>query len=145
VTTFLLDVIVLGEPRSQGSLKHIGGGRLIDSSPHVRPQRRAIAAALRDALPPDWVALDAACGLWCEFVFARPAYHRTNGELKPSAPQHKTTPIDADKAIRLVGDAVTDAGVWVDDARCTTYFGRKRYATDDEQPHTRIRIAIIDE
>jgi Holliday junction resolvase len=42
---------------------------------------------------------------------------RDHGQLLDSAPIYATTPPDADKLIRTILDALTHAGLWVDDAQ----------------------------
>lgn len=41
---------VYGEPAPQGSKRHVGGGRMIESSAKVKPWRQDVVAAAREAM-----------------------------------------------------------------------------------------------
>lgn len=103
---------VLGTPVSQGSKRHVGGGRMIESA-NLRPWRQAVA----------WEAKIAAKG----HVFRGPVKATVIFYLKrpkkPQSPFPDRKP-DMDKLIRAIFDGITDGGTWEDDARCV------RLATD---------------
>lgn len=69
------------------------------------------------------------------FVLARPLGHygtgRNAGTLRPSAPEYPTVKPDADKLVRMILDALTDADLWEDDARVVDLDVRKRYPSPD--------------
>ncbi|GIG63672.1 hypothetical protein Lfu02_80440 [Longispora fulva] len=117
-----------GDPAPQGSLKHVGGGRLVDSSRRLRPWRQLVTAAAREAL-------------------------RVSGQTEPhlgpvqvlavlTVPKPKSAPKriqtwpskrpDVDKLARAILDALTDAGVWHDDAQVVELTAVKVYP--DEHP-----------
>lgn len=50
---------------------------------------------------------------------------------------------DADRYLNAVKDAITDAGVWWDDAQSADDRVRKFYAAIDEVPHLTIRISAL--
>ena len=79
------------------------------------------------------------------FELPRPANHygtgRNKGVLKVSAPAHVTTMPDLDKLVRGICDALTDAGVWKDDAQVVNVVAAKRYATS--QPRAVIRVQEV--
>jgi Holliday junction resolvase RusA-like endonuclease len=66
------------------------------------------------------------------FTFARPRSHYRAGKsahlLKPGVPARPAGPPDLSKLVRAVEDALTDAGVWKDDAQVTDTSSRKTYA-----------------
>lgn len=109
---------VLGTPISQGSKRHVGGGRMIESA-NLRPWRQAVA----------WEAKIAAKG----HVFRGPVnvsicfYLRR--PKKPQSPYPDRKP-DMDKLIRAIFDGLTDGGVWEDDARCVILEAGKFYCND---------------
>lgn len=104
---------VIGAPAPQGSKRHVGGGRMIESSKKVRPWRQDVKAAAIEAL------------------YARGSLHPLQGPLrlvvvftvvKPlSAPKRRRTwpckKPDVDKLLRSTMDALTDAGLWRDDGQ----------------------------
>lgn len=55
-----------------------------------------------------------------------------------------TVPPDLDKILRSTFDALTAAGVWVDDARAVRVQAEKRYATLDEPPGALIEVLPLD-
>ncbi len=94
--------------------------------------RREVTAAAREALPADHRPITSAVSVLLTFSFIRGIGHYGTGSnaqfLKPSAPtQHTITP-DVDKLIRAILDAVTVAGVWVDDSQVVAVTGKKRWA-----------------
>lgn len=115
-----LHLDVIGTPIGQGS--HIGfvnkaNNRVVVTESNKKTHagwRNALADAARDA----WDGrpkLDGPLELSVEFRFAmpasRPAADRKRGWC------YKTTAPDTDKLLRSIGDALTAAGVIVDDAR----------------------------
>jgi len=71
-----------------------------------------------------------------DFWLPRPVGHfgtgKNAGRIKPSAPGWPAVPGDLDKFVRAVGDALTDAGVWRDDALVVALRAVKRYADDGQ-------------
>lgn len=134
-------IIAYGRPAPQGSKRHVGRGIMVESSKHLRPWRQCVhAAALaarKGAAPLDGPLL-------VRMVFTMP---------KPkSAPKTRRTwpdrMPDLSKLARSTEDALTDAGIWTDDARVVAY-GRlaKVYPREDadalEAPGVRIEIISI--
>lgn len=89
--------------------------------------------------------LELACGHWVQrqplagevivsmvFIFQRPKSHYTSkGNLRKGAPRAKTSKPDRGKLERAIEDALTDAGVWLDDAQITTSLrSEKRYGRE---------------
>jgi Holliday junction resolvase RusA-like endonuclease len=135
-----ITIVVAGAPAPQGSKKaiinrHTGKVALIESSKAVKPWREAVrseAAAVMRTL-----ALEPLDGpVWAEmaFYFRRPRSHYRTGRyshlLRPDAPIAPITPPDLSKLRRATEDALTDAGVWADDARVVGICDGKFWATN---------------
>lgn len=139
-------IIVYGSPAPQGSKKFVGmkGGRgiMVESSKKVRPWRqdvKAAALAVRDGAAP----IDAPVRLRMVFTMPKPS----------SAPKRRRTlPMrmpDLSKLARSTEDALSDAGLWADDARVVEYSRlAKVYPGEDpealEAPGVRIEVEVID-
>ncbi len=136
---------VPGIPRPQGSKRHVGNGRMIESSKYLKAWRQtvtihAVAHRLPEAIAgPVWVALT--------FVLPRPTSHYGTGanatRVRPTAPQRPTARPDLSKLIRAVEDSLTDARVWADDSQVVRLESAKRYATRDEPAGVHIWIKEV--
>ncbi len=115
-------ITAYGQPAPQGSKRHVGNGVMIESSKHVKPWREAVKTAALDArLIEDWPAkifiptIDGPVSVRMVFTVRKPA----------SAPKRRRTwpdrMPDLSKLIRSTEDALTDAGIWRDDARVVAY------------------------
>lgn len=113
----------------------------------LKPYRETFAAEARDA----WRYHDQITGparLWVRFTFDRPKTHYRTGRnsllLRDSAPSHPgRADGDLDKLVRAVCDALTDAGVWVDDTQLVDLRARKFYAGEDEYALQRAGVQVI--
>lgn len=143
-----MKIVVYGMPAPQGSKKFVGlaksgRGILAESSKKVRPWRqdvKAAALAVRDGAAP----MDAAVSVRMVFTMLKPA----------SAPKRKRTyPCrmpDLSKLARSTEDALTEAGVWKDDARVVEYTRlAKVYPGEDPEaldaPGVRIEVELLEE
>lgn len=121
-----LRIVVAGTPGPQGSKRHVGKGRMIESSRKVKPWRVAVATAaagLIATLGPDWKPLDVPLRVRMVFTLRRP--------LRPKASRPDRTP-DLSKLLRSTEDALTGL-VWKDDARIVEYErAAKVYAGSDD-------------
>lgn len=131
----MLIITVYGAPAPQGSKsafrnQHTGRIQQVESSKKVKPWREAVKHAALDAIgrPGDaWrqPPLDGALVVDMVFTFARPRSHyrtgRNNWLLRDNAPPRPISAPDLSKLVRSTEDALTDAAVWVDDARVTEY------------------------
>jgi len=139
-----LVITVHGTPAPQGSKRHVGRGVMIETSKLVKPWREAVKHA-------------ALLQVTTEVVFR--GQHRTiEGPVivevtftlhKPaSAPKRRTTwpqrKPDVDKLLRSTLDALSDAGVWVDDAQVVEVTARKVFPLEgvDALPHPGALIRI---
>lgn len=135
--TPLLTLTVHGRPAPQGSKSHMGGGRMVESSKHVKPWRSDVRDAALAALAdrPDWAPLDRPLVVDMVFTTVRPRSHYRTGRnahlLRDTAPARPLSPPDLSKLARSTEDALTGL-VWHDDARVVEY-GRlaKVYAGED--------------
>lgn len=118
---------VYGVPAPQGSKRHVGGGRMIESSKKVGPWRAAvIAAAISARLAGGPHEIAGAVSVDITFYRARPGSHyNSKKQLKPHAPDYPNTTPDLDKLVRSTFDALTDSGVITDDARVVELYATK--------------------
>lgn len=141
----VLRVTALGKVRGQGSMRVVGGHAL--HSRETLSSRTAVAEAAALAVnAAGWRMADGPVALFVRAHLARPRSHyRTGkraGEVKPDAPELPLRTPDLDKIVRLVGDALTAAGVWTDDARVTRHDAGKLYAGWLEPE--RLELLVID-
>jgi Holliday junction resolvase RusA-like endonuclease len=125
---------VPGIPQPQGSTRSFArGGKIVTTSDNLalRPWRDAVCWHARQAQ----AGAEPFAGPVCVsaiFWLPRPAGHfgsgRNAGRLRPSAPPRPDVKPDLDKLMRGVLDALSEAGVWRDDAQVVD-FGEvsKRY------------------
>jgi len=135
----VIELTVLGlDPAPQGSKRHVGGGRLIESSKRVKPWRLAVAHEARLA----GEQVTGPCAVELDFRFTRPkGHHKANGQLRASAPQFCVVRRnDLDKCCRSTLDGLVDGGLLVDDCLVVELFARKRYCGIGEQPGAVVRI-----
>lgn len=123
---------VYGEPAPQGSKRHVGKGRMIESSKKLPAWRKAVTQAARQVAPE--TPLDEPVSVQAHFYLPRPQKPRFN---VPAAQQG-----DLDKLCRAVGDSIEAAGVLKNDARITTWHAHKHYADQHNPPGAHIIIEV---
>lgn len=135
-----VDFWVPGVPQPKGSLRHVGGGRLIESAKGLADWRRAIADAAwtyRLELEP-WTG---PVSVTLDFYLPRPQSHYKANDrtrpLKETAPSRPSKKPDADKLARAVLDSL-DA-LYRDDAQVVDLVSRKHFA-DSRIPGCRVRM-----
>lgn len=132
-----LVVWVPGDPAPQGSKRYLGRGILVESSKKVQPWRSDIRDAVRSTW--DGPPLTGGISVQLHFVMPRPV----------STPKRKPTPLavkkaDIDKLERAVFDALTSAGVWLDDKQvCEVRHKTKRLAELGEAPGCWIKVCPL--
>ena len=78
------------------------------------------------------------------FYFLRPKNHfNSKGALKPNAPLYHTSTPDRDNLDKCVLDALTQVGMWHDDAQVCAGGIDKRYASPGESAGARITISRL--
>ena len=121
----LITITAYGRPAPQGSKRHVGGGRMVESSKALGPWRDAVKAAALQARDAAWTPLDGPLSVSMVFTFVRPKSHYRTGRnaalLRADAPVQPQTAPDLSKLIRASEDALTDAGIWCDDARVVSF------------------------
>ena len=131
---------VLGTPGPQGSKKHVGGGRMVESSKKVKPWRKAVYEAARDHTGgiDGFEALDGP--LVADMVFTL----EKGTTLPKYLDWHFRVP-DLSKLARSTEDAVKGV-VWTDDARVSDYrrLSKRWVGSDDpdalDEPGAVIRV-----
>lgn len=130
-----LTITVLGLPAPQGSKRHVGDGIMVESSKRVRPWRSDVKAAAERAIGTDWTPIKGPVSLTATFFFLRPRSHYRTGRfadvLRDDAPVFATSRAcgDIDKLLRSTLDALTAAGVIVDDSQVGMVIATKTYGT----------------
>lgn len=133
--------IAYGTPAPQGSKRHVGNGVMVESSKAVKPWREDVKQAALTARDHGAPCLDGPLLVRMVFTLRRPK----------SAPKRLTIPDrtpDLSKLCRATEDAITTAGLWADDARCSDYVRLAKVWTgfdDDALPPglTGVRVAAV--
>ena len=132
-----LYISVLGRPAPQGSKKHVGGGRMVEASRFLPAWRKAVTfAAVQAIADAGWVSEDGPAQVTVSFYLERPATVKIANRPSPVKPP------DVDKLARGVLDALSDAGVWGDDAQCVKLTVMKFYA-DTRDPGCVVEIVFV--
>jgi crossover junction endodeoxyribonuclease RusA len=132
---FEIRFTVPGKPAPQGSKRHVGNGRMVESSKDVGPWRERVAYFGRQAMYQTGFDPLSKCPLEVElfFVMVRPT----------SAPKRTTPPAikrpDIDKLSRAVLDALTFI-VFDDDSQVVSLKVHKRIAEIGEPPGVHITV-----
>ena len=109
--------VVLGQPVPQGSMKHVGGGRIVSKSPKLKDWREKIAQVVRDQVGEP--AHLSAVSVTAIFIFNKP---------KSVTRDHPTVPPDLDKLQRALGDAISiDVKYLNDDSQIVEWHSEKVY------------------
>lgn len=136
-------ILVYGTPAPQGSKRHVGNGRMIESSAAVRPWREAVKAAALDARSP---MLHCPVEITAAFYLKRPKSHYGTGRkwlsVKPSSPERPGGKPDLDKLLRSTLDGLTGV-LFADDAQVVTLDGSKWYADAGQRTGAIIRIREV--
>lgn len=114
---------VYGIPGPQGSKRHVGGGRMIESSKKVKPWREAVrwsAVEARGTNPP----MEGPLSVLLVFTLPKPL---NAPKTRQTFPMRKP---DIDKLVRSTFDALTEAGVWIDDAQVIDLLTAKRFPNE---------------
>ncbi len=127
-----------GEPAPQGSKKHVGGGRMIESSKGLKAWRESVVEAAREALTdagnPE--PMDGPLVLSARFFLRR---GKTVKRPRPTGAP------DTDKLVRAVGDALTIARVIHDDARIVEFEFTGKWYADGRAPGVDVYVRDLEE
>jgi Holliday junction resolvase RusA-like endonuclease len=140
-------VFVAGVPRPQGSMQLSRdprtGREFVKYSSPTLEWRRTLHVALGEwwqGQPP----LEGVIAVEFVFLMPRPRSHVGAKGLKASAPYHHTgSTSDLDKLCRCVNDAMTEAGIWIDDGFVARMFAEKRYASGNERTGVHIKVSVL--
>lgn len=131
-----LEVRVIGTPAPQGSKRAVARGVLVESSTKVRPWRDAVAYAVHQRMRATghigWQIgpVTVAITFWLHRPVSLP-------KTKVCWPWHRP---DLDKLLRSTFDALSESGVWRDDAQVVTCHARKRYVAEGQATGAGITI-----
>jgi Holliday junction resolvase RusA-like endonuclease len=109
---------VYGTPAPQGSKRHVGHGRMIESSAKVKPWREAVKYAALEAFTGQ---MEGPLSIAITFTVPKPVSAPKNRQTWPAKRP------DLDKLIRSTFDAIGEAGVWHDDAQVIWVCASKVY------------------
>ncbi len=118
-------------PGPQGSKRHLGNGMMIESSKKVKPWRQAVKLAAMQAKTAGFVPFSGPVAMKVTFYLRKPQ--------RPKHPLYPITYPDASKLLRSTEDALTEAGVWLDDALVVEHEVKKRFG----EPGASIEIWAI--
>ena len=123
----MISITIEGTARPQGSKRHVGGGRMIESSKHVAAWREWVRLKASQAMTESREEiLSGPLAISILFLFDRPKKHSTTKGLRPEAPNYHTSKPDVDKLLRAVLDAMTGV-VFTDDSQVASVSCLKKY------------------
>ena len=127
-------------PAPQGSKRHVGGGRMVESSAKVKPWREAVR---QEALASGASLITGPVSVKLTFRFIRPKGHlNTKGQIKASAPIDHVTRPDLDKLVRSTLDGLTGTA-FADDSQVACMVASKEYAIPGQREGALIEVRII--
>ena len=110
---------------------------MVEASKYLAPWRKAVTLAAAQAIADaGWVSSDSAAQVTVSFYLERPATVKIANRPSPVKPP------DVDKLARGVLDALSDAGVWGDDAQCVKLTVMKCYA-DARDPGCVVEVVFL--
>jgi Holliday junction resolvase RusA-like endonuclease len=121
-------VTVYGSPAPQGSHKAYvvaGRARITNDSTNTLPWRQAVVDATRQELDKwgrDWAPMQGPLVLHARFWLPRPKSAPKTIDIRP------TRKPDIDKVLRATMDALTAAGLWIDDSLVVESHEEKFYS-----------------
>lgn len=129
--------IALGDPAPQGSKRHVGNGVMIEQSKKLPAWRKTVAEAVYRTFisTGDERPFTTPVEIWATFYLPRP---KSVKRLFPHVPP------DLDKLERGLFDALTIAGVWLDDSLVVRSHSSKLYA-DGHNAGVAITIRAVED
>jgi Holliday junction resolvase RusA-like endonuclease len=121
-----MTITVYGTPAPQGSKRHVGKGIMVESSEKVKPWREAVKYAAIGNMEPFIGAVRVSIVFTIQKPKSAPKKWRTYPDRKP----------DIDKLVRSTFDALTDVGVFEDDARVVELTASKVFPGEGERALT---------
>lgn len=124
---FRVDGVPKGQPRPRAFVR--GGHAAVYDPGTAEGWKSCIAVAAKPHIPP--TPLAGTIALTVEFIMPRPRAHFRTGkhasELRGDAPEHHCSRPDVDNLTKAVLDALTDIGMWIDDAQIALLGAVKLY------------------
>lgn len=130
-------ILVDGDPKPKGSLKHIGRGRLVEQVAGSGTWRQRVAWAAREQHAGSPVTAPA--GVDFEVRVAPP---KSAPKTRVTLPATRSSG-DVDKHARNVLDALVDGGVLRDDSQVVDLRARKRHCLPGEAPGAVIEVWAV--
>lgn len=127
-------ITVYGMPAPQGSKRHVGRGIMIESSKNVKPWREAVKSAALEARE---VTIKGPVSVRMVFTLPKPKSAPKNRAIYPDRRP------DISKLIRSTEDALTDAGIWEDDARVVSIQAVKTFPNEHDENALEFPGAVI--
>ena len=125
----ILSFRVEGEPAPKGSKRHVGNGRMIESSKKLPAWMRAVTQEATKNRPSE--PIDAPVSVYMDFYLPKPKRPRYDAPaVKP----------DVDKLARSVLDSLEASDILTNDSRVTLLRAIKHYADNDTPPGADITI-----
>lgn len=128
----MLSFFVPGKPAPQGSKRYLGvkGGKgiTVESSKAVAPWRADIRDGAEKAMAAGQAGYGAGDAVVVQLLFVMPRPVSTPKRRTPAAVKRP----DLDKLARAVLDALSSAGVWIDDSQVVELAASKRIAEIDQ-------------
>lgn len=144
----MITFTVPGAPVPQGSMRHIGHGRMISDNPKLKAWRTTVNQVF--VYQHRCSKIEGPVEVRAVFVMPRPKSHygtgRNTSRIKDAYLDipHVVKP-DGDKLIRAVFDALsttkTQAGAFIDDSHVVRHSAQKRYVRPGEDPHAQITLS----
>ena len=126
-----LEFVAFGDPKGQPRARACIRGRhagMYDPGT-ADGWKFAVRAAAIDAAGKEWKPLEGPLSLTLIFSLKRPKSHyNSKGDIKPNAPNRVMAKPDLDNLAKAVMDALTNAGIWLDDKQVVHVDMRKQYA-----------------
>lgn len=142
MSEWMMDLFVPGTPKAQGSMRHVGNGRLIHGKGMIawRTHVQFMLEQWTGTYFGGWEPLDEPVEASVVFYLPRPKKPRL---------EHAATGLDLDKTTRLVGDALEKSGVLKNDARIVKWRAEKHWThdienTDGNEPGVRIKLRKVE-
>lgn len=111
------EFLIPGQPVAQGSMRHVGGGRIVSKNPQLKKWREKIAAVVTEQVgSPNYLDPVSVTAI---FFMPKP---------KSARRKYPTVPPDLDKLTRAIGDALSiDCNYLKDDAQIVEWHTSKVY------------------
>lgn len=136
---------VNGLPKTKGSMRYIGSGRMVEGNRGSKDWRTMVAESafaeiggVDGKVPDGFPVTNVPLHIDAIFRFPRPK------SKKRGSPITRATG-DIDKLLRNILDALQDAGIVGDDAQFTSCTASKQYVADQSIPGAKIIVTRVSE